>query len=95
MQPEAQGDAGQGGLPTDELETVGLSPKAVAASLTATLTPIVTGFVLDKAGLAIDVSVVSTVVGSVVTLVVVGVAAYWAKVGTVVRKNAGGGVGPV
>lgn len=84
---EALGDAGPAGLPTDEVETVGLSPKAIYASLTATITPIVAGFLLDKVGLAIDVSVVAALVGSVITLVGTFVAAYWARVGAVVRKT--------
>lgn len=69
------------------METVGLSPKAIAASIAALLTPLVVAFVAEHLDTNLDVNLTQAIIGSVVTSAIVFVAARFAKPGVVVTKG--------
>jgi hypothetical protein len=73
---------------TDNTETVGISPKAWAATVGAFLATVIVGYVGDKVGLGIDVESVSALVVPLLTAVFTFLAAYAAKAGLVVNKDA-------
>jgi hypothetical protein len=63
--------------------TLGVSPKAVAAALTAYVAPIVAGFIASTLGVDIDASTATTFIGPLVLAAVTFAAAYAAKAGIV------------
>lgn len=66
-------------------ETVGTSPKAIAAALAALIAPVIVGFVLDQFGVDVDVNLVAAILGSVILAVITFIAAKVAPPGKVVE----------
>jgi hypothetical protein len=69
-------------------ETVGTSPKAIAAAITAAVAPVVVGLALNQVGVEIDVETAAAIIGPIVLGAVTFLAARLAGPGTVVRKEA-------
>jgi hypothetical protein len=76
-------------------ETVGVSPKAVAAAVTTFVASIAVGFVANKIGLGVDVETVEALLLPVVTAVVTFLVSYAAKPGLVVNTDEVNVDGPV
>lgn len=68
-------------------ETVGTSPKAIAAALAALIAPVIVGFVLDQFGVDVDVNLVAAILGSVILAVITFIAAKVAPPGKVVEVS--------
>jgi hypothetical protein len=73
------------------METIGASPKKIAATITALVVPYVIGLLARTFGWELDVGTVTAIVGPVVLAAVVFAAAHLAKPGIVVDNSV---VGP-
>jgi predicted anti-sigma-YlaC factor YlaD len=70
-----------------EQQTVGVSPKVVAAAVTTFVATVAVGFVANKVGLGVDVATVEALLLPLVTAVVTFVVGYLAKPGLVVNTD--------
>lgn len=68
-------------------ETVGTSPKAIAAAITAAVAPVIVGFIAKALGAEVDIDTVAAILGPIVLAAATFLAARWAKPGTVVRRD--------
>jgi len=70
-----------------EQQTVGVSPKAVAAAVSTFVATIAVGFVANKIGLDVDVDTAAALILPVITAVITFVVSYAAKPGLVVNTD--------
>jgi hypothetical protein len=75
-------------------ETVGTSPKAIAASLAALIAPIVAGVVLNALGVEVDVDTVAAILGPLFLGIITFIAARLASPGKVVEVPVDTPAGP-
>lgn len=78
-----------------EQQTVGVSPKVVAAAVTTFVATVAVGFVANKIGLGVDVDTLEAILLPVVTSVVTFVVSYLAKPGLVVNTDEVNVDGPI
>lgn len=69
----------------NEPRTVGLSPKTIAATITAYVATLLVGFLATKVGIDIDVDTAAALLLPVVTAAVTFIASYFSKPGPVVN----------
>jgi hypothetical protein len=69
------------------METVGISPKVVAATIASYIATLVGGLVVNELGVELDLTAVEAVLLPFITVVVTAIAGFLAKPGQVINKG--------